>query len=371
MSFKSIPQEMRPSHNKFGSGPSYVPQENIHAAYLEAKNLLGMSHRKNEVIELVKNVSHGFRTYFNLPKDYSVVFGNGGATFLWDMMGLGLVKNKSRHYTSGEFSQKWFAAHAKIPWIKCEEKSIPYGENHYLSKESTDADTLCITLNETSTGVQLFDLPNTTADQLLLMDATSGAGQIPVQMDKIDCYYFSPQKVFAGEGGLFIGFVSPKCKERISLISKNKERYIPEIMNWENCLSFSEKFQTYNTPSTMNFILLKKQLEIMNSLGAEKVYALAAQKAQSIYQWAESKEYLSPYVSNKDFRSQTVATINLDDRYSASTICQFFRNEKIAFDIDSYRKLGKNQFRISLFHNIELTDIKKLCDCISYCIEQN
>lgn len=364
----NIPQELIPSDPRFGSGPSVIPTQNIQKLAEYSPHLIGTSHRKNQVLDLVKELQNNLIRYFNVPKDYTVVLGNGGATFLWDMIGLGLCDKSSIHYTCGEFSQKWYSAHKKIPWIQAKNMAVEFG--HGIKPEYVEGfDLLCTTLNETSTGVQNTYLPTVPDSTLVLVDATSGAGQIKCDLSKSDFYYFSPQKVLGGDGGLFIGFMSPKAKARAEKIQKDSNRYIPVIMDWSLCLENSIKYQTYNTPSLINLILINEQLKLMNQMGAQQVEELAQKKAKLIYGWAESKAYLNPYVKDKEHRSNAVATIDLDDKIDVNLLLKFLRDKKWVYDIDGYRKLERNQVRISLFHNITYENLEKLTKLISYMVE--
>ena len=106
------------------------------------------------------------------------------------MIGLGLVEKKSAHYTCGEFSSKWYKSHAKIPWIEAENLAVDFGKGQDLKGSEHDADMICATLNETSTGVIINDLPEVREDQLLAIDATSGGGQVPCDLSKVDIFFF-------------------------------------------------------------------------------------------------------------------------------------------------------------------------------------
>jgi len=303
-----------------------------------------------------------------LPAGYEVVLGNGGATMLWDMIGLGLVKEKSLHFVCGEFSEKWYKAHANIPWIKAEAKTVAFGEG-INPQFLPEYDTTCFTLNETSTGVMISEIPDRKDYKgLILCDATSGAGQIPVKMDNLDVYYFSPQKVLSGEGGLYIAFMSPRAIARIKEV-KALKRYSPIFFDWDLALDNSTKQQTYNTPSIINIYLVNEQLKEMNKLGEAKVAEMAKKKANLLYQWAESKSYLSPYIKNVQFRSQAVVTIDVQDSIKVDAILPELRKRKIVYDIDAYRKLGRNQLRISLFHNITFENLEKLTKLLSLIME--
>ena len=363
-----IPNELRPSDPRFGSGPSLVPVEFMKSLAETGTELLGTSHRKPVVKNLVKEMQEGIKKLFDVPAGYEVVIGNGGATFLFDMIGLGMVKKKSVHYTCGEFSSKWFKSHNAIPWIEAENVASEYGQG-CSPKNHDDADFIAMTLNETSTGVQTIELPEVDADTILAVDATSGAGQIPCDISKTDIFFFSPQKVMASEGGFFVAIMSPKAMGRTKEIQE-MDRYIPPIMSWDHAITNSVKNQTYNTPSIATIFFLNEQCKLMNSQGGFKhAQEYAQKKADLIYGWAEKKDYLEAYVPNAKDRSTSVACINVDDKYPAGDLIKVFEAEKAVYGIDAYRKLGKNQFRISLFHNIKLEDLEKLTKLIDLAVE--
>ena len=364
-----VPQELIPSDPRFGVGPSLIPTEALENLAKTGHSLLGTSHRKMAVRNLVKEVQDGIRTYFKLPSDYEVVLGNGGATLLWEMIGLGLVEKSSLHFICGEFSDKWFRTHKNIPWIKAQDVKVEFGRGINPKIESGH-DFICTTLNETSTGVQISDFPtNTDPNVIVGVDATSGAGQIKLDFKKCDVYYFSPQKVFASEGGLYVAILSPKAIARAEKIQQDKSRFIPEALKWSHAITNSRENQTYNTPAVSTVFFLNEQIKLMNKLGEDKVIELAKKKATLMYSWAESKSYLSPFVTEKEFRSDAVATIDLDAKYPVDDLIKVLRAQNVAIDIDGYRKLGRNQFRISMFHNVSYENLEKLTKIISLAVE--
>jgi phosphoserine aminotransferase len=363
----NIDKKLYPSDPRFGVGPSLIPVDHVRSLLETGSSLLGTSHRKSAVKNLCKELQDGLRKYFNLPAGYEVVMGNGGATLLFDMIGLGLVEKKSLHYTTGEFSSKWFKSHNKIPWIDAVDKSVEYGIGQNPESVS-NFDMICCTLNETSTGVMVTDIPVVDESTILAVDATSGAGQIPLDLNKVDLYFFSPQKIFASEGGFYICIMSPKAIKRARKLA-SRETYSPEVMSWTHAIDNSLKNQTYNTPAISTIFFMNEQVKLMNKLGEKTVIKMAQEKAKFIYDWATQKVYLSCYIKDENFRSITVATIDVDGKYNADDLAAKLRSENIALGIEAYRKLGRNQFRISLFHNITLDDLKKLTKIISNAIE--
>ena len=365
----SIPPELIPGDPRFGVGPSLVPREHLRALNETGIKFLGRGHRKEGVKNLVKSIQSGLAQYFDLPQDYRVILGNGGATLLFDAVGLGLVERRITHFVCGEFSQKWYQSSAAIPWIESDLVKKDFGEG-ITPTAAPESDTVATTLNETSTGVMVDKLPQVDEETLLCVDATSGAGQIPCDLSQVDLYFFSPQKIFASEGGLYLAILSPKAIERASIVEK-QSRYIPPFMSWTKALESGQKHQTYTTPALVTLFFLNKQIEQMNSLGSEKVNSMARKKAQLIYTWAEEKDYLSCYIKEEKYRSLSVATVDVDPSINVDDILAFLNKKGYAYDINAYRKLGRNQFRIGLFHNIEYSDLEKLTKLLSYLIEQS
>ncbi len=362
------PKELIPSDPRFGCGPSLIPVEYLHKLATTGVHLMGTSHRKSPVKNLVKEVQEGLKTYFGVPKDYCVVLGNGGATLLFDMIGLGVVEKSSLHFTCGEFSEKWYKAHKLIPWIKATQNCVAPGEG--INPQMTQGhDMICGTLNETSTGVMLSKLPTVSGETLLAIDATSGAGQVPCDLSKVDLFFFSPQKVFASEGGLFIAIMSPKARARALKIAEDKSRYVPDIMNWAQAIDNSDKNQTYNTPALATLFFLREQVARMNQIGRKAVEADGNKKAELIYKWAEERPYLNPYVKEAQYRSNVVATIDVDDKVDTMALIALWEKQKIVYGIDAYRKLGRNQFRISMFHNIRFEDLERLTKLIDHAVK--
>lgn len=351
-------EELRPSDPRFGVGPSLIPLDFTESLLKTGTSLLGTGHRRAAVTDLIKELQDGLKKYWNLPAGYEVVLGNGGATFLFDMIGLGLVKKSSAHFTCGEFSKKWYLSHKNIPWLEVDEISEEMGES-ITAYDTGKHDMICMTLSETSTGVMNTEIPNVGDNTLLAIDATSAAGQIPVDFKKVDLYFFSPQKIFASEGGLYIAVMSPKALKRAKELYQS-EHYRPQVMRWDFAIDNSLKNQTYNTPSITSIFFANEQTKLLNSLGECEVVRLAKEKADFIYQWAESSAYLECFVKDPNARSISVATINVDERLNVSKLAAFLAKEKLAYDIEGYRKLGLNQLRISLFHNVELSNLKKL-----------
>jgi phosphoserine aminotransferase len=366
-----IPADIRPADGRFGAGPSKVRPEALGALAAAGNSLLGTSHRQAPVKNLVKRVREGISSLFSLPEGYQVVLGNGGSTAFWDIAAFGLVENKSQHLSFGEFSSKFAGSVKAAPWLA--EPTVIKSEpgTHPLPQAEAGVDVYALTHNETSTGVAMPIRRVAGADEgaLVLVDATSGAGGLPVDIAESDVYYFAPQKSFASEGGLWIAVFSPAALERAARVAASG-RYIPPFFDLPTAIDNSSKDQTYNTPSISTLFLLADQLDWMNENGGLAfTTGRTADSSSRLYTWAEKSSFATPFVANPAQRSQVIGTIDFDDAIDAGAVAKALRANGIV-DTEPYRKLGRNQLRIAMFPAIDPADVEALTACVDYVIEK-
>jgi phosphoserine aminotransferase len=366
-----IPEELKPADGRFGCGPSKVRPEAVAALAAQGSTLLGTSHRQAPVKNQVRRVREGVAQLFSLPEGYQVVLGNGGTTAFWDIAAFGLIRNKSQHLSFGEFSSKFAGAAKSAPWLA--EPQVVKSEpgSHPLPVAADDVDVYALTHNETSTGVAMpIVRPAGAADDaLVLVDATSAAGGLPVDVRESDVYYFAPQKNFASDGGLWVGVFSPAALARVEEIS-GSGRYVPTFFDLPTAIDNSSKDQTYNTPAIATLFLFAEQLDWLNGNGGlDWAVARTADSSARLYGWAEKTDYTTPYVTVPEQRSQVVGTIDLADSIDAVAVSKALRANGIV-DTESYRKLGRNQLRIAMFPAVEPADVEALTACVDYVVER-
>ncbi|MGO9277183.1 MAG: phosphoserine transaminase [Streptosporangiaceae bacterium] len=366
-----IPAGLLPADGRFGCGPSKVRPEQVAALAGPGTALLGTSHRQAPVRALVRRVREGLAELFSLPDDYLVVLGNGGTTAFWEVAAFGLVGARSQHLSFGEFSSKFAKVTAAAPWLEAPSViESPPGTRPAASAE-VGVDAYALTHNETSTGVALPIRRVAGADEgaLVLVDATSGAGGLPVQAAEFDAYYFAPQKSFGSDGGLWIALLSPAALERADQVAASG-RYIPEFLSLTTAISNSRQQQTYNTPALATLIMLADQVDwMLGQGGLAWTTARTADSSRRLYGWAERSPVATPFVTDPGDRSQVVGTIDFDDGVDANAVSAILRANGIV-DTDSYRKLGRNQLRIGMFPAVEPADVQALTACIDYVIER-
>ena len=364
----SIPAALLPSDGRFGSGPSKIRGAQIDALVAAGKNILGTSHRQAPVKNLLGSVREQLHQLFSLPNNWEVVFGNGGASMFWDAATFGLIDKRSEHLVFGEFSSKFADAARKAPHLQ-DPLVIDAAPGTIAEVELADVDTYCFTHNETSTGAAMQLIrPTTPQDAIVVVDATSAAGGMTWSTSEVDVYYFSPQKSFGSEGGTWIALCSPRAVERMNSIATSK-RWCPTSLDLSVALENSRANQTYNTPSISTFVMLNSQLQwMLENGGLDWCVQRTTQSSEYLYNWATRQSFAAPFVHNPAYRSPVVGTIDIDG-FDANTINAVLRDNGIV-DTDSYRKLGRNQLRVSMFPSVEPTDIQQLTNCIDYIVEQ-
>ena len=368
--FPSLPAEFLPGDGRFGCGPSKVRPSQIQAVVNGATGIMGTSHRQPAVKNVVGEVREGLSDLFSLPDGYEIILSLGGATAFWDAATFGLIEKKSAHLSFGEFSSKFAKAAKLAPWLDAPQviEAEPGSAPEVVAGEE-GVDLIGWAHNETSTGAMVpVTRPAGSEGQLVAIDATSGAGGLPVDISQADAYYFSPQKCFASDGGLWLAAMSPAALERIAKINAS-DRFIPEFLNLQTAVDNSLKNQTYNTPAVGTLLMLADQVKWMNDNGGlDGMVARTTESSSHLYHWAEGRAETSPFVSEEAKRSLVVGTIDFADDVDAAAIAKTLRANGI-LDTEPYRKLGRNQLRIGMFPAIDPEDVKKLTGAIDWILD--
>jgi phosphoserine aminotransferase len=362
-----IPAHLKPADGRFGSGPSKVPAAAVHALGDTGTALLGTSHRQAPVKALVARIRAGLRELFALPDGWEVVLGNGGATAFWDVAAFGLVRDRAQFLACGEFSAKFAAVAAGAPFlgeptvVRAEYGSAP------VAHAENGVDAYAWPHNETSTGVMLpVRRVEGAADALMLVDATSAAGGLAVDVGQSDVYYFAPQKAFAAEAGIWLALMSPAALQRAAEL--RTARWAPPSLDLTLAVENSAKDQTYNTPAIATLWLMAHQTErLLEAGGLAWAAARTADSSGRLYAWAEKSDYATPFVSDPALRSPVVGTIDLDASVDAAAVAAILRANGIV-DTEPYRALGRNQLRIGMYPAVEPDDVSALTECVDHVV---
>ncbi|GAB6900503.1 phosphoserine transaminase [Kineosporia succinea] len=362
-----IPAHLLPADGRFGSGPSKIRPEQVEYLASIERTVLGTSHRQAPVKQLVGRVRTGLAELFDLPEGYEVILGNGGSNAFWDIAAFNLIRHRAQHLTFGEFSAKFAAVTEKAPFLGASTViSAPAGSVAAPEPEE-GVDVYAWPQNETSTGVQA-PVQRVPGEALMLIDATSAAGGMAVDVSQTDAYYFAPQKSFASDGGLWLAFLSPAALER-SARTAASGRYVPDFLDLQTAIDNSRKDQTVNTPAVATLALMASQIDWMQAGGGlDWVSARTADSSERVYTWAEKSPYATPFVTDPAARSQVVCTVDFDG-VDAAAVARVLRANGVV-DVEPYRKLGRNQLRIAVYPAVDPADVSALLACVEYVAER-
>jgi phosphoserine aminotransferase len=374
-----IPDELKPADGRFGSGPSRIRPEQLGRLAQEGVGVMGTSHRQAPVRGVVAQIRADLRELFSVPDGYDVTLGNGGTTAFWEAAACSLVRRRALNLVYGEFSSKFAACTRSAPFlddpivIEAEPGDAPEPQ------ADPDADVIAWAHNETSTGVMVpVSRPEGAGDALVLIDATSAAAGLPINVGETDAYYFAPQKGLGSDGGLWLALLSPRALERIAHIAADPgnsaagrpPRWIPDFLSLQLAHENSVKEQTYNTPAIATLLLLADQLEWMLERGGlEAMVARTTASSSHLYEWAGQHEHATPFVQDPAKRSLVVGTIDFDSEVDAADLASTLRANGIV-DVEPYRKLGRNQLRVGMFPATDPSDVNALTACIDWVLER-
>ena len=367
-----IPDSLKPADGRFGSGPSRIRPEQLARLPQEGAAIMGTSHRQAPVRGVVGQIRADLRELFSVPPNYEVVLGNGGTTAFWDAATCCLVRERALHLAYGEFSSKFATCTRRAPFLA--DPILVEAEPGDAPEPRSDpqADVIAWAHNETSTGVMVpVSRPADADHALVLVDATSAAAGLPIDVGHTDAYYFAPQKGLGSDGGLWLALLSPAARERLATIAAGPDgRWIPEFLSLTIALENSVKEQTYNTPAIATLLLLADQLEwMLDRGGLDAMVARTTASSGHLYAWAEQHEHATPFVRDPAKRSLVVGTIDFDEEVDAADLAATLRANGIV-DVEPYRKLGRNQLRIGMFPATDPNDVRALTACIDWVLER-
>jgi len=367
----TVPPHLLPSDGRFGCGPSKVREAQVRALTEAGTSLLGTSHRQAPVKSLVGRIRSGLADLFDAPEGYEVVLGNGGSSAFWDVATLCLVRERAQHAAFGEFGAKFATATTRAPFLEASQVITAPPGSVAVPEAADGIDVYAWPHNETSTGA-MAPVRRVAGSReqgaLTLVDATSGAGALPVDLAETDVYYFAPQKVFGSDGGLWVAIMSPDAVARAQEIESG-DRWVPEFLSLGAAITNSRQDQTLNTPAVATLVTFAEQVDWLNEQGGLAwASARSASSARTLYSWADSRDWATPFVTRPEDRSTVVGTIDLDESIDATQVIAALRANGI-LDVFPYRKLGRNQLRIGMFPAIEPADVELLTRSIDFVVD--
>ncbi len=357
---KKIRRERMKRVFNFNAGPSTMPTEVLQKAQEELLDFKGSgisimeaSHRSklydevhNETIELIREL-------YKVPKNFHILFLQGGASLQFAMIPMNLYKGGVAEFAdTGSWSSKAIKE-AKIQNINykvvASSKETGYDRIPSDINFSDEADYAYITSNNTIYGTQYRKYPETKAP--LVVDASSDIFSYPVDWEKIGVMFAGAQKN-AGPSGVTIVIVREDLTERA------KEE-VPTILRYK---THAEKNSLYNTPNTFGIYMLNLMMKWLKSKGGiEEIRKLNEKKAKILYDVIDESEGFYRGHAKKDSRSLMNVTFNIKDKdkeLEEKLVKLALENEMIG--LKGHRSVGG--LRASIYNAMPMEGVLKLAE---------
>ena len=353
----------------FNPGPSQLYaeiEEDIKQALGE--HLLSLSHRSEKFGEVVQRAKNNLRNYFSIPADYRIFFVSSAVEAM-EIALRNLCAQKSFHFINGAFARRFFNSAQQTKknpvHLTAEEgKSFVFEQ----VKIPTDCDLVCLTQNETSTGVRLLygfieKVRKGHPDKLIAADIVSSAATERTLFELADFWFFSVQKACGLPSGLGVIIASKKALSK----AKVQAAHGADIGAHHSLLSldeFGQKNQTPATPNMLAIYLLGKRFERLIKAGIEAVEKETIEKANLLYKWLDYHATLKPFVNNSADRSFTVVPVVLPEGTTAQSVQEALKSQDMAVG-SGYGSFKDSQIRIANFPQHTKEDIERLIEALN------
>ena len=333
----------------FSAGPACLPSsvlDSASKASLEYKgtgmSLMEMSHRSQPVVELFQETTQLIREILSVPKNYHVLWLQGGASTQFSMVPLNLLKtNSSADYIeTGSWSTKAINECKKIGKVNVVASSK---ENMftYIPKDfklNQESDYIHITSNNTIYGTQYkalcdiadFDIP-------VVADMSSDILSKPIDISQFGLIYAGAQKNM-GPAGVTLVII------REDLIGKGY-REIPAMMDYQTHVI---KESMYNTPPVFSVFVVNQMLKWIQNLGGLNSMAIINErKASKLYQEIDNNPLFISPIAFEDRSLMNVPFIFKDKAMSDNDFL-IFCDKRGLKTLKGHRSVGG--FRASIYN---------------------
>jgi predicted phosphoserine aminotransferase len=301
-----VPSARKGHRVLFTPGPTEVAPEVLDEM---ARPLIG--HRGAEMQDLIRDLVPRLRALFG-TRDHDIFLTSCSATGLWEAAIRNCVARRVLVPVCGSFSERFLEV-ALACGVEADPLRVEWGRA-VPAQAVSDAlatgryDVVALVHNETSTGVtnplaQIAEVVRRQEGVLLLVDAVSSLGGIPVEVDRhgIDVCLASVQKCLALPPGFSLCAVSGRALERSR--GRSGKGYYFDFVRLKG---FFDRHLPLATPSVNHLFALLAQMKRIEAEGLERRYARHRAMAETVRSWAQDRFAL---FAEEGARSDTVTCV--------------------------------------------------------------
>ncbi len=336
----------------FTPGPAALyPTFEKHLKSFVDRQLGSISHRSQAYRDLHQFTVEQLRTLLSVPDTHQILFLSS-ASEIWERILLNCVEHESFHLVNGSFSQK-FRDYADALHKYTHSFEKPMGEGFDAAEVTVPeyAEIMCVTHNETSSGVQMrvadiHKLKTKYPDKLLAVDMVSSAPYPALDYSLVDTAFFSIQKAFGMPAGLGVWIASEQCLAIAERLKQYDSLTIGAHHDLPTLWKFAQKHETPATPNVLAIYILGKIAEDFNRIGVEKLRKETEHKAGLLYNLVKKHENFEASVKEPRLQSQTVVVANT--KIDSSAVINKLKEKGMVIG-SGYGEFKASQVRIANF----------------------
>jgi len=318
----------------FSAGPAVLPVPVLEEARAHMLALPGIgmsvmeiSHRSKAFDEIIQGADAGLRDLLGIPKDYAVLFLQGGASLQFTMVPMNFLSldENADYILTGSWGRKAIKEAQKCGQVNLAADMSDGGFTRVPTQDELqlgdDAKYVHITSNETIEGVQWKTEPNT-GDVPLFSDSSSDILSRPIPIEKYGLIYAGAQKNM-GPSGVTLVIIREDLLPRIP---KGK----PTMLDYRTHV---EKKSLYNTPNTWGIYIINLVCKWLKEKGGlEAMQPENEAKAKLIYDAIDASDFYRGH-ADPDSRS----TMNVTFRLPSEDLEKKFASEATAAGMDGLK----------------------------------
>lgn len=282
---RTVPEAIPEAIRYFVPGPAYVLLETREAMLAPMAG-----HRSASFRALYDRLASRLGSTFRTARD--VPFATGSATLVMEIAVASTVRRDVLHLISGSFSERWFAI-SRSRGLEADRLEVPWGQpvdpelvRRALRRKRYEAVT--VVHSETSTGTlnpiaEIAEVVRRESDALVLVDAVSSLGGVPVETDAwgLDLVLTGSQKALAAPPGLVPFAVSARAEERAATVPNRG--FYTDVLRY---LEYHRDGGPITTPALPVCHALDHQLARIASEGLENRWARHRRQSDRVAEWA-------------------------------------------------------------------------------------
>jgi len=344
----------------FSAGPAVLPEDVLRKAAAEmldwhgsGMSVMEMSHRGKEFIAIAAKAEADFRALLAVPKNYKVLFLQGGAIAENAIVPMNLLGGKSAadYVNTGEWSKKSIKEAKKYCKVNVAATSEDANFSYVPPRSAWQLDPAAayvhVCTNETIGGVEYAWTPDT-GDVPLVADMSSHILSRPVDVAKYGVIYAGAQKNM-GPAGLTVVVVRDDLLDRALPIT-------PSVFHWREQ---ADAESMLNTPPTYAIYIAGLVFEwLLAQGGVAAIERKNVAKAKLLYDYLDATAFYTNPVRKED-RSRMNVPFKLREESLDGAFLKG-AEERGMLQLKGHRSVGG--MRASIYNAMPVEGVQALVD---------